>query len=126
MKALRRGREKWSYDERILGSSDFVRSILDEAKQKEASTGFRGRVPSRGIGSLIEALASMLHLSSTEVTGGGRWRRIIEARGLISYVAVREYGISLTEVSRALRVSKQSILRGMERGERVLQEKDGG
>ncbi|MFB0507050.1 MAG: transposase [Thermodesulfobacteriota bacterium] len=123
VKALRRGREKWSYDERILGSGDFVRSILDEAKPKEASTGFRDKVPSRAIDSLIEVLASRLHLSSTEVTGGGRWRRVIEARSLISYVAVREYGMSLTEVSRALGVSKQSILRGVERGERVLREK---
>jgi hypothetical protein len=123
VKALRRGREKWSYDERILGIGDFVRSILDEAKPKEGSTGFRGKVPLQAIDSLIEALTSKLHVSNTEVTGGGRWRRAIEAGSLISYVAVREHRISLSEVSRAMGVSKQSIVRGMENGERVFREK---
>jgi predicted DNA-binding protein YlxM (UPF0122 family) len=41
----------------------------------------------------------------------------VRARNIISYVGVHEYGLSLKEVSEALRVSKQSVLRGLEAGE---------
>ena len=123
VRALRRGREKWTYDERILGSSDFVRSILDEGEKKEVKADFPKMVPSGSIHSLIEAVASRLGLSRAEVTGGSRRRQVVEARNLISHVAVRGFGMSLIEVSTSLRVSKQSILRGVEIGEQVLQEK---
>jgi chromosomal replication initiation ATPase DnaA len=123
VRALRRGREKWTYDERILGSSDFVRSILDEGEKKEVKADFPKMVPSGSIHSLIEAVASRLGLSRAEVTGGSRRRQVVEARNLISHVAVRGFGMSLIEVSTSLRVSKQGILRGVEIGEQVLQEK---
>ncbi len=123
VRELSRGREKWASDERILGSSDFVESILDEVKEKGTQFEFRSMLPSGALDSLIEAVASRMNLSNAEVRGGGRRRRVVEARILISLVAVREYGLSLTEVSRALGVSKQSVLRGLERGDQVLRQK---
>jgi chromosomal replication initiation ATPase DnaA len=58
-----------------------------------------------------------LGLSRGEVVGGSRRRKVVRARNIISYVAVHEYGLSLKEVSEALRVSKQSVLRGLAAGE---------
>jgi REP element-mobilizing transposase RayT len=123
VRELSRGREKWASDERILGSSDFVTSVIDEVKEKGTKIEFRGMLPSGALDSLIEAVASRMDLSTAEVKGGGRRRRVVEARMLISLVAVREYGMSLTEVSRALGVSKQSVLRGLEKGDQVLCQK---
>ena len=48
---------------------------------------------------------------------------MVEARNLISPVAVYGYGMSMIKVSTALRMSKQSILRGVVSGEQVLGEK---
>ena len=123
VRALSRGRERWASDERILGDSDFVRSILDEAEEKRVEAGLRQKAPLGAIDSLIETVASRCELSRAEVTGGSRRRSVVEARALISHVAVHGYGVSLTEVSRALGVSKQSVSRGVEMGEQLLRQK---
>lgn len=74
------------------------------------------------IHSLIQAVASRLDLSSAEVKGGSRRKRVVGARNPISHVVVLGYGMSLIEVSATLRMSKQNILRGVE-GEQLLREK---
>lgn len=68
-------------------------------------------------------LGERLDLSNAEVTKGGWRRRMVEAKNLISHVAVRGCGMSLAEVSTVLRVSKQRILRGVERGDQRLRKK---
>ena len=123
VRTLRRGREKWLSDERILGSSDFVRMILEEVEEKEIKTELPSTWPSGVIDTLSKTVAERLGLSRVEVIGGSRRRRVVEARAIISYVAIREYGTSLAAISRVLRVSKQSILRGLGKGEHVLKEK---
>jgi len=40
--ALRRGRERWAYDERVLGSSDFIEGIWNEAERLKSLSGARG------------------------------------------------------------------------------------
>jgi putative transposase len=105
----------WVSDERILGGSEFVRSVIT----KEAETKPVKR-DSDVLPKLIGRIAARLSLSLLEVTSGARHHRIVEARDLISYAAVRGYGLSLADIARALEVSKQSILRGLGKGEEVL------
>ena len=102
-------------DERILGSSQFVRSTVE----REAETKPVIRDPDL-LPKLIRRIAARLSLSLPEVTSGARHRSIVEARDLVSYAAVRGYGASLADVARALAVSKQSILRGLGKGGEVL------
>ena len=55
--------------------------------------------------------------------GGSRRRRLVEARNIMSYMAVREYGKSLKEMSEVLSISKESVLRGLETGEGSLRKR---
>ena len=52
--------------------------------------------------------------------GGSRRRRVVEGRNLVSYVAIRGYGTSLTQV---LNISVQGVLRGVDRGEQEFQKR---
>ncbi len=55
--------------------------------------------------------------------GGSRRRRVVEGRNLVSYVAIRGYGTSLTQVAKVLNISVQSVLRGVDRGEEEFQKR---
>jgi putative transposase len=102
-----RGREAWASDERILGSSDFVQHLQTEVQ--------RPSVERRPLHDIIQDVSEKSGLSTTALMSGSRRREIIMARSLVCYIAVKEHGITLTEVARVLNVSKQSVLRGIEK-----------
>jgi hypothetical protein len=123
VKALGRGREKWSSDERVLGSSEFVEEMLPEIEGGIGKRKIR-RVPSTGsLDPMVETVGKALSLSRGEVLGGSGRRRVVEDRNIISSMAVREYGKSLKEMSEVLSISKQSVLRGLETGEGSLRKR---
>jgi len=123
VKELRRGREKWAHDERVLGGSEFVQAVLKEIESGGEKKGMGKGISERDLAKLIRKVSLKLDLSEKEVIGGNRRRNIVEARDLISYIGVRSYGMSLTAVAGRLKVSKQSVLRGVEKGLEVLQRK---
>ena len=120
--SLGRGREKWASDERILGSSEFVEEMLgmiEGGKDKKD----RGQPFSMdAFYSLIDRVAKRLSLTRDEIMGSSRRRRVVRGRNMISYVAVCMYGMSLKAVAELLRISKQSVLRGIEIGEERIKE----
>jgi REP element-mobilizing transposase RayT len=118
---LRRGREKWSFDERVLGGSDFVQMVLQEV-ETERKDGLPVMKPGE-FRDIIRTVASKLNLTVPEVVGGSRRKDIVIARNLLSYIAVRACGMGLAEVARELRVSKQTILRGIESGDEELKKR---
>jgi chromosomal replication initiation ATPase DnaA len=111
--ALRRGRERWASDERILGRGDFVARVLREAEHPpRARTG--------DLNEVLVRVAAAWKVTPAELTGGGRRGDIRAARYAGSYLGVRELGQPAARVGRALRVSTQSVLRGVERGPAIL------
>ncbi len=118
---LKRGREKWAHDERVLGSSEFVERILIEKERGGKKVGEK-----RGeefLLSLVEKIVARLRLTRAELIGGSRRRRVVEGRNLISFVAVRGYGMKLKQAAKLLNVSPQSVLRGLETGEKGFLER---
>jgi hypothetical protein len=113
---LRRGRESWSHDERVLGSSEFVESVLKEIDGGREKRSLGSKDGLAVVLGLAERMGSRLGLSQAEVVGGSRRRRVVEGRNLVSYVAVRGYGMGLTQVGKGLKVSIQSVLRGIDSG----------
>ena len=62
---------------------------------------------------LLREVSTKTGLSIPELVSGSKRREVVLARGRISFVAVKEEGLTLAEVARTLNVSKQSILRGI-------------
>jgi len=115
---LRRGREEWAADERILGGSEFV----DEIRREMAA---RTRLLPRAkalviLPIVIKRCAAMWGLMPEELIGGSRRRAITQARTVVSRVAVRELGLSHTEVARHLSVSPSAVRAGVSRGEIII------
>ncbi|MGH7536177.1 MAG: hypothetical protein ACREMG_11435, partial [Gemmatimonadales bacterium] len=70
---------------------------------------------------LIERVARALAMTANEIIGGSKRRPAVAARSVVSALAVRELGAPVVTVARALRVSSQSVLAGVEKGFEVLE-----
>jgi REP element-mobilizing transposase RayT len=91
VKAIRRGREKFTSDERILGTSEFVEEVLSEL----------GRAPARRPppDEVIATVCRAVGIPKGSLTGNGRPRAISRARGGISYVWTTLLGCSGREIA---------------------------
>lgn len=113
--ALRRGREAWVSDERVLGGSAFVARLLREAPRPAQAQPTRVE-----FGDVLARVAAAWGLTVEELSGGGRRAPVVAARYAASYLGVRELGLPATRVARTLSVSLQAVLRGTEQGAAAL------
>jgi hypothetical protein len=101
-----RGRERWSSDERILGSSEFVERVWAETERQGLE---KTRSNGGDVNDLIARAAAQFGLTPAELCGGTRRRPVVAARRCAAWVAVRHLGGSPTAVARALGVSRETI-----------------
>ena len=122
VKALREEKVYQKNDDRILGNGDFVSRVLasaQEAMEKRYALQSRGldldRVASR--------VAEVLSLKPEEVWSEGKYQRIVEARSLLCYWAVRELGVTMSFLARRLRISVPAVSLSVTRGRRIAETK---
>jgi putative transposase len=118
---LVRGRERWACDERVLGSSDFVAQLQAEELAK--------RHPLRPPAPVHETLARIVSvvaehggLSAVEICSGSKRRDVVRARALLSFMAIREAGLSAAHVARALNVTPRAVVRVLGHGCQIANE----
>jgi hypothetical protein len=115
---LKRGRESWEFDERVLGSSDFVQKVLARLEERELPR--PPRDPIRMLDSLCARVALHLGISANEVRSSSLRVNALDGRAMISHVAVCHFGLSLTAVGRHLNVARPSIARALRRAGSVF------
>ena len=117
----RKTQDFYKSDERILGDSDFVDDILKEAEEHYHR---RQALRSQGItlAQLFQVVARITEVSSQEILKPGKDRQRVRARSLLCYWAVRELGITMTEMSRSLGLSVPAISMAVQRGEKFAHE----
>jgi hypothetical protein len=113
--ALRRGRERWAFDERILGSGAFVEHMREAAAPIPQPARALRALPG-----LIARLAGVFGVSPAEMTNGSRRRPVAQARAAVSSVAVTGLALPGARVARALGVTPMAIWRGVARGPAAL------
>jgi putative transposase len=115
---LAAGRERWRFDERVLGSSAFVDGVL--ATAPPPVPGPRRAQAHVVVEQLCQGVALRCGIGPAEIRTPSLRRAAVAARGLVSHLAVTHYGLSLTATAAALSVSKQSVLRGVAAGAHLL------
>jgi putative transposase len=75
---LRRGRESWAYDERVLGSSEFVEGVLKEVEGHRGEKKVGRKAGEDILSGLAEKIGRKLGLFGAELTGGSRRRSVVE------------------------------------------------
>jgi REP element-mobilizing transposase RayT len=123
VKALREKKVYQRNDERILGNGEFVGRVLAsaaEAMEKRHALRFRGfdldRVASR--------VSEVLGVDPENVLAKGKYRRIVEARSLLCYWAVRELGAPMSSLAQRLGISIPSVSESVTRGQRIAEERN--
>ena len=106
--SARRSGRKEEYDERILGSGDFVNAILKEAEEK-TSRQLKLRRSGKTIEKIIEEECRKERISPNELKGGGRRRKVSALRTTIAGRCLDELGLSMAEIARHVGVTTSSI-----------------
>jgi len=109
-------------DERILGDSKFVDSIRSKAKNR---TSLHREVKRRGydLKRVADRVAWVLGSDVKQIYAVGRQQDKVKARDLYCFWAVRELGLSLTDLARRLGMSPAGVGYAVRRGEAIAQEK---
>jgi REP element-mobilizing transposase RayT len=110
---VKHGREFWVFDERILGSSEFVLHTLTELPEKRLNVG------PEAIQSVLGAVARHCKLAIEEIRSNSHRTSAVRARALVAYLAVRHYGLSATAVAVHLGISRRSVARAFERAQQL-------
>jgi REP element-mobilizing transposase RayT len=103
-----------SSDERILGSSEFVKNTL-EAAGEELDRRMRLRKAGLDLSAVIGEVCRYLEVDASELTGVTQKVPITRARALIGYMATRELAISGSAVARRLNQDRSAVSRAAQR-----------
>lgn len=109
-------------DERILGDSDFVLDVL-KASEEEMERRYRLKAAGYNLDRLARRVAEIFTVRAEDLWIPGKYARIIPARSLLCYWAVRELGISTTQIARKLNLTQPAVSISVRRGERIAKEK---
>ena len=113
-----KGRDHIKSDERILGESDFVSSVLSKAEEA-----FDRKYELKSLGYDLERVAARVAeicgTETGEIYMKGKQRKRVKARSLFCYWAVRELGISITELAQLLDISLPAVSYSVDRGEAI-------
>lgn len=116
--SARRSGAKGEFDERILGSSDFVSAILREAEEKTRRQ-LKLRQTGKVIADIIEDECRKEQISPTELSGGSRRKKVSAIRAVIAKRGLDELGLSMADIARHVGVTTSSIAKAVARLEEV-------
>ncbi len=107
--------KEWgSFDERILGSGEFV----DSLQQHEL---LRDRIISTlSLPELVSWVAASFGLPVETIIRHGKAKPVSEARGLVAYLAIREFGFKGIEVGKELHLTSSGVSLALRRGESLV------
>jgi REP element-mobilizing transposase RayT len=105
-------------DERILGDSEFVQRILEQAnEQLERGYALAGQGWDQEKVAL--KVASLYRIAPEEIYRKGRQQVRMEARSLFCYWCARELGLPLTDLAAALGLTPAGVSYAVRRGEKI-------
>ena len=123
VKALREEKVYQRNDERILGDGDFVGRVLASAEEDMER---RYAIRARGIDldSVAAKVSEVLKMKTKDIWAKGKYQRIVDARSLLCYWAVRELGMPMSNLSIKLGISIPSVSVSVRRGQRIAEENE--
>lgn len=108
--SLKRVGSKIFSDERILGSSEFVKDAITEAEKKEKET-LRLNLKISDLESLAERICEGEGIGKSELCSGIRNRSVVKSRRLFCQVSVKRMGYSGADVARFLGITTSAANR---------------
>ncbi len=102
-------------DTRILGNSNFVSQVLEEAEVDKKDELF-------DLPDLINRVSLVMGIEVDRIKRSGKTKTLTDARAVIAFLAIERLGIRGVEVARELGQSRSSVSRSVLRGKKVISE----
>jgi len=114
---LKRAKEYWRGDERILGDGDFVNQVLRAAEETLTR---REELKRQGwdLKRLVTEVCGMLSVDPEDLQKKGRANSLSYAKGLICYLGHFRLGLTGKELARYFNMSQPSVSQAIQRGEK--------
>ncbi len=122
VKKSRRGGDRLKGDERILGDSDFVMEVL-KVSEEDMERRYRLKAAGYDLPKVASRVAKFLGLEVKDLLRPGRYAKVVVGRSLLCYWAVRELGMSATDLARRIGISQPAVSYSVQRGEKIAREK---
>jgi REP-associated tyrosine transposase len=119
VKALRKVGAYMKGDERILGSGDFVENMLAQAEER-LKRKYRLKVEGYDFDTVVDRVSELMDLKRDEVLSPGKYKKVVEARSIACYWAMREIGISQGVLAQKFSISQPAISMAVKRGEKLV------
>ena len=123
LKSIRRMGVHLKGDERILGDSDFVESVLQTANEAMERK-YRFKAAGYDFDMLVDRTADLFQLKPAEILLPTKQRHRVKARSLLCYWTVKELGMSSIAVAGRLGITQSAASRLAQRGEKLAIEKN--
>jgi len=123
IKAYRRLREHGKGDERILGDSDFVESVL-AIQNEHLERRYAFQAQGVDFKRVVALVGGMLGLAAEAITAPSKQRHRADARALVCYLATRELGMTAISVARLIGITQPAVTRAGYRGEALAKERN--
>jgi putative transposase len=116
--ALRKSNVRIKSDERILGDGDFVAQILAQANET-LDRKYALKAGGVEIEHIAGRVAKLLDMPVEDIWQEGRYQRLVTARSLLCFWAVRELGHSMASLARKLNISTVAVSKSVQRGAEI-------
>lgn len=117
LKSLRKSGIHERSDERILGDSDFVESVL-ERQNEQLERHYRLQAQGYDFYKVVDRVAQLFRMRQEEILRPGKQPERVRARSLVCYWSVKELGMNGTAVARLSGIIQSSVSRAVQRGEK--------
>ncbi len=117
--SLKKAKERWRGDERILGDGDFVDAVL---KQSEEQLKSRERLLRSGwtLDKIAEKVCKHYGINGIEMTSRGRQNSVSQAKAVISYYGKMKLGVKASDIANIFKCSRSAINRLVLSGENIV------
>ncbi len=123
VKRLRKNNDFQKSDERILGDGSFVEEVLSYVNEQ---TIMQNKYRNKKVtyDQLAEIAAKQFNIQSNQIFLKTKQRKIVNARNLFCYWSVQELNISMTELSKLLKITVSAISQASEKGMAISSERN--
>jgi len=125
VKKMRKGQDQHRLkgDERILGDSAFVSDVLSRCDEK-FDRSYQLSVKGVDVTTLSRYVAGLFDLADERILSAGRYPLVVKARSVLCYWAVRELGVTATDLAKRIGMTQPAISISVRRGETIVRDND--
>ena len=121
LKAMSKARIHLKGDERILGESDYVKEVLAE-QEEQFERRYWLKAQGYDIDRIVNTVAEVFEITAAEIWKPSNQPLRVKARSVVCYWAVRDLGMSGTDVGKHLGLGQPAVSRAVMRGEKLAQD----